>query len=161
LARLGDARALPSLLTALDSNADAWRAIQVAGHLPQAADQLAPRLCDHLRRIDLSQQWTEMTANAILTALAALGDPAAVPAVVDTLGTAVRHEQHGVTRSALKALGAFGPAATGAQETIRSLTTSTDAHVRPAAVAALWAVSHTPRIQPPHRAHQELHRSSP
>jgi HEAT repeat protein len=140
LARLGDARALPSLLTALDSNADAWRAIQVAGHLPQAADQLAPRLCDHLRRIDLSQQWTEMTANAILTALAALGDPAAVPAVVDTLGTAVRHEQHGVTRSALKALGAFGPAATGAQETIRSLTTSTDAHVRPAAVAALWAV---------------------
>jgi hypothetical protein len=140
LARLGDTRALPSLLTALDSDVDAWRAIQVAGHLPQAADELVPRLCDHLRRIDLSQQWNEMSANAILSALAALGDPAAVPAVVDTLGAAVRHEQHGVTRSALKALGAFGPAATGARDTIRSLTTATDAHVRPAAVTALRAV---------------------
>ncbi|MFD8005672.1 hypothetical protein [Streptomyces mirabilis] len=60
--------------------------------------------------------------------------------VADTLGAAVRQERHGVTRSALKALGAFGPAATGARDTIRSLTTVTDAHVRPAAVAALWAV---------------------
>ncbi|MFF9135701.1 HEAT repeat domain-containing protein [Streptomyces sp. NPDC014806] len=140
LARLGDARALPSLLAALDGDVDAWRAIQVAGHLPQAADQLVPRLCDHLHRIDLSQQWTEMSANALLAALAALGDPAAVPALVDTLGTAVRHEHHGVTQSVLKALAAFGPAATGALDTIRSLSTATDAHVRPAAVAALWAV---------------------
>ncbi|MEU1601216.1 HEAT repeat domain-containing protein [Streptomyces sp. NPDC005708] len=144
LARLGDARALPSLLAALDSDVDAWRAIQVAGHLPQAADQLVPLLCDHLRRIDLSQQWTEMSANAILSALAALGDPAAVPAVVDTLDAGVRHEQDRVTRSALKTLGAFGPAATGARDTIRSLTTATDAHVRPAAVAALWSVGGDP-----------------
>ncbi|MFE0453824.1 HEAT repeat domain-containing protein [Streptomyces sp. NPDC058914] len=140
LARLGDARALPSLLAALDRDVDAWRAIQVAGHLPQAADQLVPRLCDHLRRIDLSQQWNEMSANAILAALSALGDPAAVPVVAGTLGAAVRHEQDRVTRSALEALGAFGPAAASARETIRSLTTATDAHVRPAAVAALWAV---------------------
>ncbi|OIJ98952.1 hypothetical protein BIV25_10570 [Streptomyces sp. MUSC 14] len=99
-----------------------------------------PRLCDHLRRIDLSQQRTEMSANAILSALAALADPAAVPTAVHTLGAAVRHDQYGVTRSALKALGAFGPAATGARDTIRSLTTATDAQVRPAAVAALWAL---------------------
>ena len=85
-----------------------------------------------------------MSANAILTALATLGDPAAVPAVVDTLGAAVRGEKHGVTRSASKALGAFGPAATGARETILSLTTATDAHIRPAAVAALWAVGGDP-----------------
>lgn len=140
VARLGDARAVPSLLAALDGDVDAWRAVQVAGHLPQAADELVPRLGDHLRRIDLSQQRTEMSADAILAALAALGDPAAVPAVVDTLGAAVRHEQHGVTQSALKALGAFGPAAAEALDTIRSLTTATDAHVRPAAVAALWAI---------------------
>ncbi|AVV46573.1 hypothetical protein C6376_39650 [Streptomyces sp. P3] len=140
LARLGDLRAVPSLLAALDGDADAWRAVQVAGHLPQVADQLVPRLSDHLRRIDLSQQWTEMSANAILAALAALGDPAAVPAVVDALGAAVRHEQQGVTQSALKALGAFGPASAEVLDTIRWLTTATDAHVRPAAVAALWAV---------------------
>ncbi len=40
LARLGDVRALPSLLVALDGNVDAWLAVQVAGMLPQAADQL-------------------------------------------------------------------------------------------------------------------------
>jgi HEAT repeat protein len=82
-----------------------------------------------------------MSANAILAALAALGDPAAVPLVVDTLGAAVRHEQHGITQSALKAVETFGPSAAGAREAIGSLTTATDAHVRPAAVAALWAVS--------------------
>ncbi len=140
LARLGDARALPSLLAALDSDVDAWRAIQVAPYLPQAADELAPRLCDHLRRIDLSQQRTEMSANAILSALAALADPAAIAVVADTLGTATRLKQHQITRSALKALGAFGPAAAGVQDMIRPLTAATDAHVRPAAVAALWAV---------------------
>ncbi|MFK0111706.1 HEAT repeat domain-containing protein [Streptomyces sp. NPDC091217] len=140
LARLGDARALPSLLAALDSDADAWRAIQVAGQLPQAANELVPRLCDHLRRIDLSRQRTEMSANAILSALAVLGDLAAVAVVADTLGAAVSMGQHNITQSALKALGAFGPAAAGAQDSIRSLTTATDAHVRPAAVAALWAV---------------------
>jgi hypothetical protein len=140
LARLGDARALPSLLSALDSDVDAWRAIQVAGHLPQAADQLVPRLCDHLRRLDLTQQWTQMSAGAILAALTTLGDAAAVAVVVDTLDVAVRCGQDRVAESALKALRAFGPAATGAQETIRSLITATDAHVRPAAVAALWAV---------------------
>ncbi|WP_460060750.1 hypothetical protein [Streptomyces sp. YKOK-I1] len=43
---------------ALDSDVDAWRAIQVAGHLPQEAAHLVPRLCAHLRRIDLSQQRT-------------------------------------------------------------------------------------------------------
>ena len=140
LARLGDTRAVPSLLAALDGDVDAWRAVQVAGHLPQAADELVPRLGDHLLRIDLCQQWTEMSADAILATLAALGDPAAVPAAVDALGAAVRHEQHGVTQAALKALAASGPAAAEALDTIRSLTTATDAHVRPAAVAALWSV---------------------
>ncbi|MFF3412104.1 HEAT repeat domain-containing protein [Streptomyces sp. NPDC002742] len=139
LASLGDTRALPSLPAALDSDVDAWRAVQVAGYLPRAADQLVPRLCDHLRRLDLSQQWTEMSANAVLSALAALGDPAAVPVVVDTLGAAVRHEQHHIMRSALKSLGAFGPAAASARDTIRPLTTAADPHTRLAAVAALRA----------------------
>lgn len=140
LARQGDTRAVPSLLVALDADADAWRAIQVAGHLPRAADRLVPRLCDHLRRLDLSQQWTAMGASAIMTALTALGGTAAVGVVTETLDAAVRHEQHGLTRSALRALRTFGPTAAGATDMIRALATSTDAHVRPAAVAALWAV---------------------
>ncbi|MGW6739096.1 HEAT repeat domain-containing protein [Streptomyces sp. NPDC055013] len=140
LARIGDTHALPSLLAALDSKVDAWRAIQVAGHLPQAAQQLVPRLEAHLRQIDLSQQWTEMSANAILAALAALGDTTAVPVVVDTLGAAMLHEQHSITRSALKALATFGPAAAGARTTIQSLSNATEGHVPSAAVAALWTV---------------------
>ncbi|MFJ9909093.1 HEAT repeat domain-containing protein [Streptomyces sp. NPDC101152] len=144
LARLGDTRALPSLLAALDGGVDAWRAIQVARHLPQAADELVPRLGHHLHRLDLAQEWTTMSVNAILSALAALDDPAAIEVVVDALDAADRHEQHGVTASALKALRAFGPAASDAQEAIRALTTHTDAHVRPAAVAALWALGGDP-----------------
>lgn len=140
LARLGDVRVLPSLLAALDGDVDAWRAVQVAGCLPQAADQMVPRLCDHLRRVDLSQQWTEMTANAILSALAKLADPAAVPVMMDALGAAMRYEQRSVIRSALKALRVFGPAAAGARDAVRSLATTTDPHVQPAAVAALWAI---------------------
>ncbi|MFD3759918.1 hypothetical protein [Streptomyces sp. NPDC058622] len=40
LAHLGDVRALPELLTALDTGTDAWRAVNAAGHLPQAATLL-------------------------------------------------------------------------------------------------------------------------
>ncbi|GAA1017633.1 hypothetical protein GCM10009564_55410 [Streptomyces thermogriseus] len=81
-----------------------------------------------------------MTANAILSALARLADPAAVPVMVDTLGAAVHYERRSVIRSALEALRVFGSAAAGARDTIRSLTTTTDPHVQPAAVAALWAI---------------------
>lgn len=141
LARLGDVRAMPSLLAALDSGVDAWRAIQVAGHLPQAAEELVPRLCDHLRRLDLSDQPNEMSVNAILAALAALGDPSAIPVIADTLTVAAaRPGQRQVTRSALKALSVFGPAAAGARSTIQALTRDSGAHVRPAAVEALWSV---------------------
>ncbi|MFJ9656608.1 HEAT repeat domain-containing protein [Streptomyces griseoflavus] len=140
LARLGDARALPSLLTALDSGVDSWRAVEVARALPQAAGDLVPRLRAHLRHIDLTGQWVEMSANALLSAVAALGDPAAVPDVAGVLEGAVRHERGSVTRSALAALKAFGPGAAPALPVVRALTTGTDAHVGPAAVAALWAI---------------------
>ncbi|MFD2685089.1 HEAT repeat domain-containing protein [Streptomyces phyllanthi] len=142
LARLGDMRALPSLLTALDSGVDAWRAVEVAGALPGAADQLAPRLCDQMRRVDLTQQWeAEMSVGSLLSALAALGDPVAVPPVTETLTVAVRHEQWRIAGSVLKTLAAFGPAAAPAVEAVRPLASASDAHVRPAAAAALWAVN--------------------
>jgi HEAT repeat protein len=144
LARLGDARAVPALLTALDSGTDAWRAVQVAGHLPRAADQLTPRLCAHLRRADLAQGWTEMSVHALLSALAALGDPAALPALTDTVAAAVCHERTRLASAALKALAAFGPAAAPALPAIRPLTEADDADVRGAAVAALWSVGGDP-----------------
>ncbi|TDB95578.1 HEAT repeat domain-containing protein [Actinomadura sp. 7K534] len=144
LACLGDERAVPSILTALDSGNDAWRAVQVAGALPQAADQLVPRLCDHLRSLDLTQSLWEMSARSDLAALTALGDGSAIGVIIETLATAVAHELWSVACSALKALRAFGPSAAPALQTIRSLITASDPQVHPAAVAALWAVTGDP-----------------
>jgi HEAT repeat protein len=81
-----------------------------------------------------------MAAIPILSALAMLGDQAALPAITETLAAAVSHEQWEVTRSGVEALAAFGPAAAPALAAIRLLTASSDAHVPYAAVAALWAI---------------------
>ncbi|MGW3917049.1 HEAT repeat domain-containing protein [Streptomyces sp. NPDC005070] len=143
LARLGDLRALPSLLTAFDQGVDTWRAVQVAGSLP-AAEQLVPRLCRELGRVDLSTERSGMSTDALLSGLARLGDPAAVPAIAETLTAAVRHEQWKPAASALNALAAFGPVAASAEEAIRSLTRAGDPDVRVAAAAALWAVEGSP-----------------
>jgi hypothetical protein len=140
LARLGDGRAVPSVLVALDSGVDDWRAVQVAGALPQAARQLVPRLCDHLRRIDLADEGSCLNASGMLSALAALGDQTALPVISEALTAAVAHGQSRVICSALKALAAFGPESAPALTTIGRLTTASDPHARPAAVCALWAV---------------------
>ncbi|GLY02366.1 hypothetical protein [Actinoplanes sp. NBRC 101535] len=140
LARLGDARALPSLRVALDSDVDAWLAVEVAGALPQAADQLVPRLHDRLRDADLSEKWPS-EANGILSALTRLGDPSALPIVTETLVAAARQQNWDVTRSALTALHALGPAATSALAEIRSVIAVEDTWTRAAAVTTLWAVS--------------------
>jgi hypothetical protein len=141
LARLGDERAVPSALAALDSGVDAWRAVEVADTLPKSVSQeLVPPLCDYLRRVDLAPQGAQMSAGPALSALAALGDQAALPVMIETLATAVRHRQWGVARPALAALGAFGSAAAPALDAIRPLTGTSNPHVRPAAVTALWAV---------------------
>jgi hypothetical protein len=149
LARLGDTRALPSLLFALDADVDAWRAVQVAGHLSQATEQLAPRLCERLRRTDIPAQRHDMATRALLSALRSLADPASVPAVADALQQAARHEQWGIAASALDALATYGPAASQALEQIRALTVCEDAHARSAAVKALWAVEGDPRRMMP------------
>ncbi|MEV0093726.1 HEAT repeat domain-containing protein [Streptomyces sp. NPDC050738] len=139
LARLGDVRALPGLLTALDSGVDAWRAVQVAGHLPQAAAELVPRLRTHLERVDHSEEWPQMSARALLSALGKIGDPAAVPTVTAALTAAVHHEQWTTVAAALDVLAGFGPAAGPVLDVVRTLTGADDPDVRVAAAAALWA----------------------
>ncbi|MFD7099360.1 HEAT repeat domain-containing protein [Streptomyces xanthophaeus] len=144
LAELGDVRALPGLLTALDSGVDAWRAVQVAGRLPQAAQQLVPRLCDRLGEVDLSDEWPGTGAGTLLSALAALGDPAAVPAITDTLTAAMGLAQRGAAVTALKALvtlAAAGPRAAPDLAVIRPLTRADAQDVRIAALALLWVVT--------------------
>ncbi len=144
LARLGDLRALPCLLTALDADADAWRAVQVAGRLHPAAAELVPRLSARLAGVDLSQPWAGMGAGALVSALAALRDPAAVPAITDTVTAAVRQEEWRTASSALDALASFGAEAASALEVVRPLADAEDTDLRAAAAAALWELEGDP-----------------
>ncbi|MFF1788393.1 HEAT repeat domain-containing protein [Kitasatospora sp. NPDC058243] len=143
LARLGDERALPSLLVALDGGVDAWRAVQAAKWLPGAAGQLVPRLVERLLGFDLDQQWIETEVNSTLQALGHLGGTAALGAVEEVLDRAVRGEKWGIVCSALAALRQFGPAAAPALPVIRELAAlgaAVNSNVAPAAVAALRAI---------------------
>ncbi|MER7756857.1 HEAT repeat domain-containing protein [Kitasatospora sp. NPDC097643] len=144
LARLGDERALPGLLTALDTDADAWRAVQAAGHLPQAAAELLPRLSRRLADADFSQDWYWSDACALVAALRRLGDPAAVPALTAAVTASVRHEQWRGAAAALDALAHFGTGAASALETVRPLADAEDLDVRLAAAEALWALEGDP-----------------
>ncbi|MFD0402598.1 HEAT repeat domain-containing protein [Kitasatospora sp. NPDC127121] len=143
LARLGDERALPSLLVALDGGVDAWRAVQAAKWLPGAAGQLVPSLVERLLGFDLDQQWIETEVNSTLEALGHLGGTAALGAVEEVLDRAVRAEKWGIVCSALAALRQFGPAAAPALPVIRELAAlgaAVNSNVAPAAVAALRAI---------------------
>ncbi|MGW7447994.1 HEAT repeat domain-containing protein [Kitasatospora sp. NPDC054795] len=142
LAGLGDERALPSLLTALDSGTDDWRALQVVGHLPQAAGELVPRVTRRLADADFSWPWG--SATALMAALNRLGDPAAVPALTTALTTAVEQEQWQTAGAALYALGSIGTGAASALEKVRPLADAEDPDLRFAAVKALWDIERDP-----------------
>ncbi|MFE6977228.1 HEAT repeat domain-containing protein [Streptomyces sp. NPDC057682] len=149
LARLGDVRALPCLLTALDTGCDAWRAIQVSGHLSLAAGDLVPRLARLLAETDLSEQWG---AGALVSALAALRHPAGLPALTHAVSAAARHEQWSTATSAVNALASFGPGAAPALTVIRPLTEAKDVNLRAAAAIAVWelgrdAAESVPRLE--------------
>ncbi|MEU4083186.1 HEAT repeat domain-containing protein [Streptomyces aureus] len=144
LARLGDPRALPSLLVALDTGVDAWRAVQVAASLPAAAGQLVPRLCRELERFERSPEHADMGVSAVLSALGRLGDASAVPVIAETVTAAMRFVQWPTAAKALNALAAFGPAGAPALGVVRSVTGTHDPAVRVAAAGALWAIEGRP-----------------
>ncbi|MFC9705223.1 HEAT repeat domain-containing protein [Streptomyces sp. NPDC056943] len=149
LARLGDTRALPGLLTALDTGIDAWRAVQVAGHLRPAAAELVPRLCRRLDSVDFSGQRHDISIGALTSALAELGDTTAIPALTRVLTEAIRHEQWSAAVSALEALTSFGTDAAPSASLVRPLADAEDANLRAAATAAWWALERDPaRVLP-------------
>ncbi|MFF4536911.1 HEAT repeat domain-containing protein [Streptomyces aureus] len=144
LARLGDPRALPSLLVALDTGVDAWRAVQVAASLSAAAGQLVPRLCRELERFERSPEQSDMGVSALLSALGRLGDASAVPVIAETVTAAMRSVQWPTAATALNALAAFGPTGAPALGVIRGVTGTHDPAVRVAAAGALWAIEGRP-----------------
>ncbi|WP_199549589.1 Lsr2 family protein [Streptomyces sp. N35] len=140
LARLGDPRALPDLLTGLDSGRDIWRAIEVCGHLPSAAGELTPRLCRILSETAFSAQGPDLSTGALISTLAALGDPGAVPALAEAAGAAVRHERWRTAACAVDALASFGPRAAPAPPAPRPRADPRALARRAAAAAALWDI---------------------
>ncbi|MFI5569205.1 HEAT repeat domain-containing protein [Streptomyces sp. NPDC051740] len=144
LARLDDPRALPGLLTALDTDVDAWRAVQVAGCLRRGADELVPRLCRRLAAVDFSKHGPGFGTGGLTSALAALGDPGAVPAITQAVTAAVRYEQWRSAAAALEALASFGTDAVSALDVVRPLADAPDVDLRAAATAALWELERDP-----------------
>ncbi|MEU0404796.1 HEAT repeat domain-containing protein [Streptomyces sp. NPDC006197] len=144
LAGLKDERALPSLLTALDTDTDAWRALGAVGHLPQCAAELTPRLIRRLAGVDRSREWPDVSPETLASALAKLGDPAAVPALTETVQAAVRHQQERTAEPVLKALASFGPRAASALDVVRPLTDADDLSLRTAAAGAVWELERRP-----------------
>ncbi|MFE3184269.1 HEAT repeat domain-containing protein [Streptomyces violascens] len=138
LARFEDLRALPCLLTALDDDVDAWRALQVVGQLRQAAGDLVPRLTRRLAGADYSQDGFGSSTGALLPALAALRDPAAIPALTNAVTAAIRHENWRTAATVLDALSAFGTGAATALHVVRPLADAQDIDLRMAAAGALW-----------------------
>ncbi|PSM44584.1 hypothetical protein C6Y14_00015 [Streptomyces dioscori] len=140
LARLADLRALPCLLTALDDDVDARRALQVVGQLRPAAGDLVFRLNRRLADADFSQDGFGSSTGALLPALAALRDPAAVPALTNAVTAAIRHENWRTAATALDALSVYGIGAATVLDVIRPLADAQDIHLRTAATGALWEI---------------------
>jgi hypothetical protein len=149
LAGLGDERALPSLLVALDTGTDAWRAVPAACHLPHAAAQLTPRLVRRLAEVDHSREQFGFGLTALTRTLSRLGDPAAVPALACTVHTAVRHKQWHTAEPVLKALASFGPRAASALNVVRPLTDADNVGVRTAAASCVWELERRPETVVP------------
>ncbi|MFD9779317.1 HEAT repeat domain-containing protein [[Kitasatospora] papulosa] len=121
LARLGDLRALPSVLTGLDEATDAWRAVQVTGHLSGAAGDLTPRLSKLLAEVDFLDPSQSMSAGALVSALGQLAGPMDARALTSAVTATVCHKQWHMAVSALNALASLGPAAACALEVVRPL----------------------------------------
>lgn len=141
LARLGDDRAVTPLAAALDGEVDVWRAVQVAGHLPQAAAEITPLLCRHLAGTDLATvNAFEMSTRALISAIRQLAHPASLPTILVVLEAAVDVEHWPLAADALLALAALGNAAASALPAVRALTDCPDGDVRSAIAHALAAL---------------------
>ncbi|MGW9448577.1 HEAT repeat domain-containing protein [Streptomyces sp. NPDC055632] len=149
LAGLTDERALPSLLLALETDTDVWRALGAVGHLPQCAAQLTPRLIGRLADVDHSGDWPGVSPATLTSALAKLADPAAVPALTKALRAALQREQGRTVEPVLKALASFGPRAASALNVVRPLTDADDISLRTATASAVWELERRPETVVP------------
>ncbi|MFF7893172.1 HEAT repeat domain-containing protein [Streptomyces sp. NPDC007907] len=140
LAGAGDARATPVLAEVLAGPVVPHDLGLAVPDLGRSALPLAPALRRRLARLPLDAPDTPAQAVPLLSALAALDDIAALPAVVRLLRGMPDGlpRRAAVTDAAVRALGAFGGAAHEAVPVLRALL-ETDCAV--AAADALWSVT--------------------
>ncbi|MFD8231441.1 HEAT repeat domain-containing protein [Streptomyces sp. NPDC059696] len=140
LAGAGDARAVPVLADVLAGPVVPHDLGLAVPPLGRAALPLAPALRRRLARLPLDAPDTPAQAVPLLSALAALGDVASLPAVVRLLRGIPDGlpRRAAVTDAAVRAVGAFGGAAHEAVPDLRALL-ETDCAV--AAADALWSVT--------------------
>ncbi|MFF4910272.1 HEAT repeat domain-containing protein [Streptomyces sp. NPDC001260] len=139
LALCGDPRATPVLAEVLAGPVVPNELGRVVAQLGPAARPLAPALRRRLGEVPLDSPDTYDRAAPLLWALGALGDVESVPQVLRLLlgmPDGLRSRET-VVESAVRALGAFGPAAGEAAPVLRGLL---DSGAAVAAAAALWAV---------------------
>ncbi|MFD5690554.1 HEAT repeat domain-containing protein [Streptomyces rubiginosohelvolus] len=140
LARLGDARAVPALAGALELPQVAHDVGFAVGHLGETARPLAGTLRRRLAEIELDEGAYDR-ASPLLAGLTALRAGEAAPEVLRVLRGAPEYRGEWLRTAALRALGAFGPAAREAVPELRALVRRPGTASATEAAEALWAVS--------------------
>ncbi|THA73431.1 PBS lyase [Streptomyces sp. A0642] len=139
LARLGDARAVPALAAALERPEVPHDAGYAIGHLGPAAAPLAGVLRRRLSEVRLDEEAYDR-ASPLLAGLTALRAGEAAPEVLRILRGAPEYRGEWLRTAALRALGAFGPAAHCAVPDLRALVRRPGTAGAVEAAEALWAV---------------------
>ncbi|MGW3585737.1 HEAT repeat domain-containing protein [Streptomyces rubiginosohelvolus] len=140
LARLGDARAVPALAAALELPQVAHDVGFAVGHLGAAARPLAGALRRRLAEVELDEGAYDR-ASPLLAGLTALRAGEAAPEVLRVLRGAPEYRGEWLRTAALRALGAFGPAARESVPELRALVRRPGTAAATEAAEALWAVS--------------------
>ncbi|MFD0421956.1 HEAT repeat domain-containing protein [Streptomyces parvus] len=140
LARIGDARAVPALAAALEREQVAHDVGFAVGCLGAAARPLAGVLRRRLADVELDENAYDR-ASPLLAGLTALRAGEAAPEVLRMLRGAPEYRGEWLRTAALRALGAFGPAARDAVPELRALIRRPGTASATEAAEALWAVS--------------------
>lgn len=138
LARLGDARAVPALAAALELPEVPHDVGFAVGHLGPAAHPLAGALRRRLAGVRLDEEAYDR-ASPLLAGLTGLRSGEATPEVLRVLRGAPEYRGEWLRTAALRALGAFGPAAGDAVPELRAMLRRPGTAVE--AAEALWAVA--------------------
>jgi hypothetical protein len=142
LARLGDPRAVPGMVTALDNGEGTAMLVQTLDAYRAYGHMFAPGLLRRLADVPRELAATyDSDLGSLLMAIGRLGVVEALPEVQRILGEAVRTGRGWATEGALRTLKAFGPASDPAMPQVRELAKSSSARVSVLAAQVLWSVT--------------------